>query len=128
MVAQINQVNQAAITTEIISTYVSDFDGLQIDTIQMTYPDGTTEIRYGWMEEDFYTGETTYYIRTKSGAVLSSNWKTTRNNKWLVSYKSVKLSTKQSEMIAHNTALEVLASPEFFNRAEYLKAKADLGF
>lgn len=124
MVAQI----QATIKTEIISTYVSDFDGLVIDTIQMTYPDGTTETRYGWVEEDFYTGETTYFIRASKGTVLSSNWKTTRNNKWLVSYKSVKLTTKQTEMIAHNTALEVLASPEFFNRDEYLKAKADLGF
>ena len=124
MVAQI----QSTIKTEIISTYVSDFDGLTIDTIQMTYPDGTIETRYGWTEEDFYTGEVTYYIRTKTGAVLNSNWKTTRNNKWLVSYKSIKLATKQSEMIAHNTALEVLASPEFFNRDEYLKAKADLGF
>ena len=124
MVAQI----QATIKTEIISTYVSDFDGLVIDTIQMTYPDGTTETRYGWVEEDFYTGETTYFIRASKGTVLSSNWKTTRTNKWLVSYKSVKLTTKQTEMIAHNTALEVLASPEFFNRDEYLKAKADLGF
>ena len=124
MVTQI----QSTIKTEIISTYVSDFDGLTIDTIQMTYPDGSVEIRYGWMEEDFYTGETTYFIRTKTGAVLNSNWKTTRNNKWLVSYKSIKLATKQTEMIAHNTALEVLASPEFFNRDEYLKAKADLGF
>ena len=124
MVAQI----QSAITTEIIATYVSDFDGLVIDTIKMVYPDGQTEIRYGWMEEDFTTGETTYYIRTKTGAVLNSNWKTTRNNKWLVSYKSIKLATKQTEMIAHNTALEVLASPEFFNRAEYEQAKADLGF
>ncbi|MCF3609709.1 hypothetical protein L2E81_25145 [Planktothrix agardhii 1033] len=125
MVAQINQV---AITTEIIDTYVSTFDGLTIDTIQMTYPDGSVEIRYGWTEEDFYTGEVTYYLRASKGAVLSSAWKTTRNNKWLVSYKSIKLSTKQSEMIAHNTALEVLASPEFFNRAEYEQAKADLGF
>jgi hypothetical protein len=124
MVAQI----QTAITTEIIATYVSDFDGLVIDTILMTYPDGTTETRYGWTEEDFTTGEVTYYLRTKSGAVLNSNWKTTRNNKWLVSYKSIKLSTKQSEMIAHNTALEVLSSPENYNRDEYLKAKADLGF
>ena len=127
MVAQI-QSNQAAITTEIVSTYISTFDGLQIDTIQMTYPDGHTEVRFGWTEEDFTTGEVTYYIRASKGTVLNSNWKTTRNNKWLVSYKSVKLATKQSEMIAHNTALEVLASPEFFNRAEYLKAKADLGF
>ena len=124
MVAQI----QSTIKTEIIATYVSDFDGLTIDTIQMTYPDGHTETRYGWTEEDFTTGEMTYYIRSKSGAVLNSNWKTTKNHKWLVSYKSVKLATKQSEMIAHNTALEVLASPEFFNRAEYLQAKADLGF
>jgi hypothetical protein len=124
MVAQI----QSTIKTEIIATYVSTFDGLVIDTILMTYPDGTTEIRYGWTEEDFYIGEVTYYIRTKSGAVLNSNWKTTRNNKWLVSYKSIKLSTKQAQITTHNTALEVLASPEFFNRDEYLKAKADLGF
>ena len=120
--------NQTAITTEIIATYVSTFDGLVIDTILMTYPDGTTEIRYGWTEEDFTTGETTYYIRTKSGAVLNSNWKTTRTNKWLVSYKSVKLTAKQAQITTHNTALEVLASPEFFNRDEYLKAKSDLGF
>jgi hypothetical protein len=124
MVAQI----QSTIKTEIISTYVSDFDGLTIDTILMTYPDGTTETRFGWMEEDFTTGETTYYIRTKTGTVLNSNWKTTRNNKWLVSYKSIKLSTKQSEIVNHNSALEVLASPENYNHAEYLKAKADLGF
>jgi hypothetical protein len=124
MVAQI----QSTIKTEIIATYVSDFDGLVIDTILMTYPDGTTETRFGWMEEDFTTGETTYYIRTKSGAVLSSNWKTTRNNKWLVSYKSIKLTAKQAQITTHNTALEVLASPEFFNRAEYEQAKADLGF
>lgn len=124
MVAQI----QSTIKTEIIATYVSTFDGLVIDTILMTYPDGTTEIRYGWTEEDFTTGETTYYIRTKSGTVLNSNWKTTRNNKWLVSYKSIKLTAKQAQITTHNTALEVLASPEFFNRDEYLKAKADLGF
>jgi hypothetical protein len=124
MVAQI----QTAITTEIIATYTSDFDGLVIDTIQMTYPDGTVETRYGWTEEDFYTGEMTYYLRASKGTVLSSAWKTTRTNKWLVSYKSIKLSTKQSEMIAHNTALEVLVSPENYNRDEYLKAKADLGF
>ena len=124
MVSQI----QSTIKTEIIATYTSDFDGLTIDTILMTYPDGTTETRYGWMEEDFYTGETTYYIRTKSGTVLNSNWKTTRNNKWLVSYKSIKLTAKQTEIINHNSALEVLASPEFFNRAEYEQAKADLGF
>jgi hypothetical protein len=124
MVAQI----QSTIKTEIIATYTSDFDGLTVDTIQMTYPDGTVEIRYGWMEEDFYTGETTYYIRTKSGTVLNSNWKTTRTNKWLVSYKSVKLTAKQAQITTHNTALEVLASPEFFNRDEYEQAKADLGF
>ena len=124
MVAQIT----ATIKTEIISTYVSDFDGLTIDTIQMTYPDGSVEIRYGWTEEDFTTGEMTYYLRASKGTVLSSAWKTTRTNKWLVSYKHLKLTAKQTEMIAHNTALEVLASPEFFNRDEYLKAKADLGF
>ena len=124
MVAQI----QSTIKTEIISTYVSDFDGLTIDTIQMTYPDGSVEIRYGWTEEDFTTGEMTYYLRASKGTVLSSAWKTTRTNKWLVSYKHLKLTAKQTEMIAHNTALEVLASPENYNHDEYLKAKADLGF
>ena len=124
MVAQI----QVTTTTEIIASYTSDFDGVTYDTIKMVFPDGTVELRTGWTEEDFYTGEVTYYIRTKSGAVLSSNWKTTRNNKWLVSYKSIKLTAKQTEIINHNSALEVLASPEFFNRDEYLKAKADLGF
>jgi hypothetical protein len=124
MVSQI----QSTIKTEIIATYVSTFDGLTVDTIQMTYPDGSTEIRYGWSEEDFTTGEVTYYIRSKSGAVLNSNWKTTRNNKWLVSYKSIKLTAKQTEIVNHNSALEVLASPELFDHAEYLKAKSDLGF
>jgi hypothetical protein len=127
MVAQIKS-TQTAITTEIIATYTSDFDGLQIDTIQMTYPDGTTETRYGWTEEDFTTGEVTYYLRASKGTVLSSAWKTTRTNKWLVSYKSIKLTAKQTEIINHNTALEVLASPEFYDHAEYLKAKSDLGF
>jgi hypothetical protein len=124
MVAQI----QSTIKTEIIATYTSDFDGLTVDTIQMTYPDGTVEIRYGWTEEDFTTGEVTYYLRAKSGAVLNSNWKTTRNNKWLVSYKSIKLTAKQTEIVNHNSALEVLANPELFDRAEYEQAKADLGF
>jgi hypothetical protein len=124
MVAQF----QSTITTEIVSSYYSDFDGTTYDTIKMVFPDGTVELRTGWTEEDFTTGEVTYYIRTKSGAVLSSNWKTTRNNKWLVSYKSIKLTAKQTEIINHNTALEVLASPELFDRDEYLKAKADLGF
>ena len=124
MVSQI----QVTTTTEIISSYYSDFDGTTYDTIKMVFPDGTVELRTGWTEEDFTTGEVTYYIRTKSGAVLSSNWKTTRNNKWLVSYKSIKLSTKQTEIVNHNSALEVLSSPEFFNRDEYLKAKSDLGF
>lgn len=124
MVAQI----QTAITTEIISTYTSDFDGLQIDTIQMTYPDGTTETRYGWTEEDFTTGEVTYYLRAKTGAVLSSNWKTTKNNKWLVAYRYLDTKRHQANVAAHNAALEIVAAPEFFSHDEYLKAKADLGF
>jgi hypothetical protein len=124
MVAQF----QSTITTEIVSSYYSDFDGTTYDTIKMVFPDGTVELRTGWTEEDFTTGEVTYYIRTKSGAVLNSNWKTTRNNKWLVSYKSIKLTAKQAQITTHNTALEVLASPELFDRAEYEQAKADLGF
>ena len=92
MVAQI-QSTQAAITTEIISTYISTFDGLVIDTIQMTYPDGTIEIRTGWTELND-DGETIHFIRTEKGAVLNGNWKTTKTNKWMVAYKSLKPATQ----------------------------------
>ena len=90
MVAQINQV---AITTEITSTYTSDFDGLTYDTIKMVYPDGTVETRTGWTEQDD-NGETIHFLRTEKGAVLNGSWKTTKNNKWLVAYKSLKPATQ----------------------------------
>lgn len=127
MVAQINR-NQTAITTEIVSSYTSTFDGVTYDTIKMIFPDGTVELRTGWTEEDIYTGETTYYLRAKTGAVIQSNWKTTQTNKWLNAYKFLNVQRKQAQITTHNTALEVLASPEFFDRAEYEQAKADLGF
>ena len=94
MVAQINQVNQVTTTTEIISTYISTFDGLQIDTIKMVYPDGTVEIRYGWTELND-DGETIHFIRTEKGAVLNGNWSTVRSNKWMTAYKSLKPKTTQ---------------------------------
>ena len=90
MVAQINQV---AITTEITSTYTSDFDGLTYDTIKMVYPDGTVETRTGWTEQDD-NGETIHFLRTEKGAVLNGSWKTTKNNKWLTAYKSLKPATQ----------------------------------
>ena len=90
MVAQINQV---AITTEITSTYTSDFDGLTYDTIKMVYPDGTVETRTGWTEQDD-NGETIHFLRTEKGAVLNGSWKTTKNNKWLTAYKTLKPATQ----------------------------------
>lgn len=88
MVAQI-----ATITTEIISSYTSTFDGITIDTILMTYPDGSTEIRYGWTELT-NDGQTVHFIRTKDGTVLNGNWATVRSNKWMTAYKTLKPATQ----------------------------------
>ena len=91
MVAQIT----TAITTEIVASYTSDFDGITIDTIQMTYPDGSTEIRYGWTELT-NDGQTVHFVRTEKGSVLNGNWATTKTNKWLVAYKSLRPVTTQT--------------------------------
>jgi hypothetical protein len=85
MVAQIT----ATITTEIVASYTSDFDGLTYDTIKMVFPDGTVETRTGWTEQDD-DGETIHFLRTEKGAILNGNWATTKTNKWLVAYKSLK--------------------------------------
>ena len=89
MVAQI----QVTITTEIVASYHSDFDGITYDTIKMVYPDGTVEIRYGWTELND-DGETIHFIRTEKGAVLNGNWSTVRSNKWMTAYKSLKPATQ----------------------------------
>ena len=89
MVAQIT----ATITTEIVASYHSDFDGITYDTIKMVYPDGTVETRTGWTELND-DGETIYFIRTEKGAVLNGNWATTKTNKWLVAYKTLKPATQ----------------------------------
>ena len=90
MVAQIT----TAITTEIVASYTSDFDGITIDTIQMTYPDGSTEIRYGWTEL-MENGGTVHFIRTENGTVLNGNWATVKTNKWMNAYKSLQPVTTQ---------------------------------
>ena len=92
MVAQI-QSNQATITTEIVASYYSDFDGVTYDTLRMVFPDGTTETRTGWTEQDD-DGETIHFLRTEKGAVLNGSWKTTKNNKWLTAYKTLKPATQ----------------------------------
>lgn len=92
MVSQI-QSTQATITTEIISSYYSDFDGLTYDTLRMVYPDGTVELRTGWTEQDD-DGATIHFLRTEKGAVLNGNWSTVRSNKWMTAYKSLKPATQ----------------------------------
>lgn len=83
----------ATITTEIISSYYSDFDGLVIDKIQMTYPDGSVETRVGWTELT-NDGQTIHFIRTEKGAILNGNWATVKTNKWMTAYKSLKPATQ----------------------------------
>jgi hypothetical protein len=89
MVSQI----QVTTTTEIVASYTSDFDGTTYDTIQMVYPDGTVETRTGWTEQDD-DGATIHFIRTEKGSVLNGNWKTTRTNKWMTAYKTLKPGTQ----------------------------------
>jgi hypothetical protein len=91
MVSQIT----ATITTEIVASYTSDFDGITIDTLRMVHPDGTVEIRYGWTEL-MENGGTVHFIRTENGTVLNGNWATTRNNKWMTAYKSLRSVTTQT--------------------------------
>ena len=92
MVSQI-QTTQVTTTTEIISSYYSDFDGTTYDTIKMVYPDGTVELRTGWTELDD-DGQIIYFIRTEKGSILNGNWATTKTNKWLVAYKTLKPATQ----------------------------------
>ncbi len=88
MVAQI-----VTITTEIIASYTSDFDGITIDTLRMVHTDGTVEIRYGWTEL-MENGQTVHFVRTQKGAVLNGNWSTVRSNKWMTAYKTLKPATQ----------------------------------
>lgn len=91
MVSQIQ--TTVTTTTEIISSYYSDYDGLTYDKIQMTYPDGSVETRTGWTEQDD-DGETIHFIRTEKGSVLNGNWATVRTNKWMTAYKTLKPATQ----------------------------------
>lgn len=88
-----------------------------IDFIRFIYPDGCTFQCIGWTDEDFVTGEVTYFL--KNGDITIQD----RNNELIESYKSVKLKAKQSRITAHNNALDALAYPDLFERAEYLKAR-----
>jgi hypothetical protein len=90
MVSQIT----ATITTEIVASYTSDFDGITIDTLRMVHPDGTVEIRYGWTEL-MENGQTVHFIRTEKGVVLNGNWSTVRSNKWMTAYKTLRPVTTQ---------------------------------
>ena len=83
----------ATITSAIVSSYYSDFDGLTYDTIQMVYPDGTIETRTGWTELT-NDGQTVHFIRTEKGAILNGNWATVRSNKWMTAYKTLKPATQ----------------------------------
>jgi len=123
MVAQIT----ATITTEIIYTY-EDFDGVMVDVVQFTYPDGKTETRSCWTEENFTTGETVHSVITRGGSILKSTWTTTQNNKWMTAYIDLWIKRYQAECEAFQKSMDTLAHPEFYTPEEYAQAKVDLGF
>ena len=123
MVAQIT----ATIQTSIIYTY-TDFDGVQVDVVEMVYPNGKTETRSCWTEENFVTGETTWMVVTRGGNVLKSTWTTTANNKWMTTYRALWLERFQAECNGYAASMDTLAFPEQYTQEEYAQAKADLGF
>lgn len=123
MVAQIS----ATIQTSIIYTY-EDFDGVMVDVVEFTYPNGKTETRSCWTEENFTTGETVHQVVSRGGSILKSTWKTTQNNKWMTAYIDLWVKRYQAECEAFQQSMDTLAHPEFYSDDEYAQAKADLGF
>ena len=123
MVAQIT----ATIQTSIIHTY-TDFDGVTVDVVEMVYPNGKTETRSCWTEEDFTTGETIHHVITRSGTDLRSTWETTQNNKWMQTYIALWMQRYQAERDTYEANMDTLTHPEFYTPDEYARAKADLGF
>jgi len=89
MVSQIT----ATITTEIVASYYSDFDGIVYDTLRMVHPDGTVELRTGWTELND-DGATIHFLRTEKGSILNGNWATVKTNKWMTAYKTLKPATQ----------------------------------
>ena len=96
MVSQIQ--TTVTTTTEIISSYYSDYDGTTYDTLRMVFPDGTIETRTGWTELND-DGATIHFIRTEKGSILNGNWSTVRSNKWMTAYKTLKPQTTQTRPV-----------------------------
>lgn len=90
---------------------------VDLDIIRFIYPDGTSKTLEGWTEENFTTGEVTYYL--KIGDMVLND----RDNELIKLYKDLDTKRYQATVTAHNSALEVLASPEFFSDDDYLKAR-----
>lgn len=125
MIAQLQQ-QTATITTRIIHTY-TDFDGVMVDVVEMVYPDGTTETRSCYTEENL-DGEAVHHVVTRSGSDLRSTWETTKTNKWMQTYITLWMQHWQQECDAHQANMDTLTHPEFYTSDEYARAKADLGF
>lgn len=114
----------ASITTKIVESYI-DFDGVQVDVVEMRYPNGKTETRSCWTEENLDGEITGYYVITRSGTILCSEWKTTKTNKWILTYQELWLQR-------HATETAVVIDEQEQEEIEFMRAaqiaKADLGF
>lgn len=119
MVAQFQP--QVTTASQIIYSY-QDFDGTTVDIICMSTSPNQSQIRQAWTEENF-DGETTHYLKTSKGKIVSSNWRNSSSNSWLNAYRTLwyqrldaqtKPDAKEHEEIELDRAAEL--------------AKADLGF
>jgi len=119
----------AQFTTEIQSSIVhsyTDFDGVQVDVMEITYPDGTSETRQCWTEETL--DEPTYILKTAKGNTIKSSWSSSWNNKWLNSYRQLYLQRAYDLAKLQDELSRDSKEQEEIELDRYQQAKADLGF
>ena len=121
MVAQFQP--QVTTASQIIYSY-QDFDGTTVDIICMSTSPNQSQIRQAWTEENF-DGETTHYLKTSKGKIVSSNWRNSSSNSWLNAYRT----------LWYQQRLDAQTKPDAKEHEEIIEldraaelAKADLGF
>lgn len=100
-----------------IAQIVANANEVDLDIIKFIYPDGTTKTLEGWTEENFMTGEVTYFLKVGDMVIQD------HDNELIKLYKRLETERHQATVTAHNEALEVLTSPEFFSDDDYTKAR-----
>ena len=115
MVAQLQP--QVTTASQIIYSY-QDFDGTTVDIICMSTSPNQSQIRQAWTEENL-DGETTHYLKTSKGKIVSSNWRNSSSNSWLNAYRTLWYQRLDAQTKPQRDAKE---------QEEIELARADLGW